>query len=122
GQTYGAEDAPSAAMPEALSTGQDVDKSVRKPALPKGPGEVSIPGYEILGILGRGGMGVVYKALDVRLQRLVALKMIFHGGYFGDQERARFEREARAVAQLQHPHIVQIYALGEHEGKPFFAM
>jgi serine/threonine-protein kinase len=67
-------------------------------------------------------MGVVYKARDVALQRLVALKMVYHAGSGRDQQLARFEREARAVAQLQHPHIVQIFALGQHEGMPYFAM
>lgn len=81
-----------------------------------------IAGYEILGVLGRGGMGVVYKARHVQLNRLVALKMILAGGHAGPEQRERFLVEARAVARLQHPHIVQIHEIGEHEGQPYFSL
>ncbi len=81
----------------------------------------SIPGYEILGELGRGGMGVVYQARQLALKRLVALKMI-RGADAGPEELARFRREAEAVARLQHPHIVQVYDVGEHDGRPFCAL
>jgi WD40 repeat protein len=67
-------------------------------------------------------MGVVYKARQVRLNRLVALKMILAGGHAGEEERARFRREAEAVARLQHPNIVQIHDVGESEGRPFFSL
>jgi serine/threonine-protein kinase len=82
----------------------------------------SIPGYEVLEELGRGGMGVVYKARHIRLQRLVAIKMILAGAHAGPQELARFRHEAEAVAHLQHANIVQIYEIGEHEGNPYFAL
>ena len=82
----------------------------------------SLPGYAILDILGRGGMGVVYKALQVGLNRLVALKMIVSGVHAGPEELARFRREAEAVAGLRHPNIVQIYEIGELDGVPFFSL
>src|SRR5262245_11398544 len=66
-----------------------------------------VTGYEVLGVLGRGGMGVVYKARQEGLKRLVALKMILAGGHRGHEAHARFQIEAEAVARLQHPNIVQ---------------
>ena len=87
-----------------------------------GHAQPSIPGYEIVGELGRGGMGVVYKAVQTGLKRLVALKMILAAEHAGPTERARFRREAEAVAQLQHPNIVQIHEVDEHHGLPFFSM
>jgi tetratricopeptide (TPR) repeat protein/tRNA A-37 threonylcarbamoyl transferase component Bud32 len=82
----------------------------------------TIPGYEVQGELGRGAMGVVYKARQVGLNRIVALKMILHSQHAGSAGRARFKAEAEAVARLQHPNIVQIYEIGEHQGTPFFSL
>ncbi|MFO0878076.1 MAG: protein kinase [Gemmataceae bacterium] len=82
----------------------------------------TVPGYDILEELGRGGMGVVYKARDTRLDRLVALKMILHGGHSALRDQQRFLREAQSAAAVQHPHIVQVYELGMHEGLPFVAL
>ncbi len=85
------------------------------------PAAVLVPGYEILGELGRGGMGVVYQARQVRLNRLVALKMILAGGHAGEAELARFRLEAEAVAQLQHPNIVQVFDVGEAQGHAYIS-
>ncbi|MGP0063331.1 MAG: WD40 repeat domain-containing serine/threonine protein kinase [Isosphaeraceae bacterium] len=81
-----------------------------------------IPGYEILGELGRGGMGVVYKARQVRLNRPCAIKMILAGAHATPEAVARFIGEAEAIAKLQHRHIVQIYSIGEAGGLPFFEL
>ncbi len=81
-----------------------------------------IPGYDVEGLLGRGGMGVVYKARHRRLNRPVAVKMLLAGAYAGPTERARFQREAEAVASLHHANIVAIYDVGEHEACPYFTM
>jgi serine/threonine protein kinase len=78
--------------------------------------------YQILGLLGRGGMGVVYQARDPALNRLVALKMIQSGGRAHLQTSLRFETEAMAFARLQYPHIVQIYDIGEEAGQAYFAL
>ena len=91
---------------------------VRKRARPT----PTVPGYEIDGELGHGGMGVVYKARQVRLNRTVALKMVLAGAHASPAQLARFQNEALAVAKLQHPNIVQIFEVGEHEGLPFFSL
>jgi WD40 repeat protein len=97
------------------------------PEPPGGSGLPSVPGYEIVGELGRGGMGVVYKARHLRLDRLVALKMILSGVYAGPHELARFRTEAEVIARIQHPNIVQIFDVGEAplaggDGCPFLSL
>lgn len=82
----------------------------------------TIAGYEILDELGDGGMGIVYKARQVGLDRLVALKMIKAGAKASRASMARFLVEAQAVARLQHPSIVQIYEIGDHQGLPYFSL
>jgi serine/threonine protein kinase len=79
----------------------------------------TIPGYEIHGVLGRGGMGVVYKARQMRTDRVVALKV---PGHLDLETRVRFTTEAQAAARVSHPHIVQVFEVGEHQGRPFLAL
>jgi hypothetical protein len=81
-----------------------------------------VPGYEIESELGRGGMGVVYRAKQVSLNRIVALKMVPGGEFADPQELARFLGEAEVVAAVRHPHVVQVYDFGQHVGRPYFAM
>jgi eukaryotic-like serine/threonine-protein kinase len=95
------------------------DLSIAEPpsaALPQ------IPGYEVEAVLGRGGMGVVFKARHCALDRTVAIKMLLAGSFAGPQALARFRREAEALAGLGHPNIVQVYDAGDIEGRPYFAM
>lgn len=81
-----------------------------------------LPGYEVLGELGRGAMGVVYLARQVSLGRVVAIKRILAREHATDAEVARFGNEARAVARARHPNIVQVYDVGEHEGLPYIVL
>jgi hypothetical protein len=106
---------------------QTVDASVSPEASPAARVSAEallpdLPGYEILGELGRGGMGVVYRARHRKLNRVVALKVIRAAGYAGPTDLERFRAEAEAVARLQHPNIVQLFDSGEHNGLPFFTL
>ena len=88
-----------------------------QPRIPK-----TIGNYQIKRVLGRGGMGVVYLAYQASLHRDVALKMVLAGGHASEQQLERFISEARAVAHLQHPNIVQVFEVGEHDQLPYFSL
>jgi eukaryotic-like serine/threonine-protein kinase len=109
----------------------EVDALFPNPSEPGAGGPVSacdatalprVPGYEVEAMLGRGGMGVVFRARHLRLNRTVALKMALAGAYTGPHERERFRREAEAMAGLRHPNVVQVYDVGDSDGRPYFTM
>ncbi len=106
----------SADLDAVFPPGDDAAPSLQETALPQ------VPGYEVEAVLGRGGMGIVFRAKHLRLNRLVALKMLLAGAYAAPYERARFQREAEAVARLQHPNIVQVHDVGDIDGRPYFTM
>ena len=81
-----------------------------------------MPGYDLLGILGHGGMGVVYRARQLKADRIVALKMLRAVEHATPHDRIRFQIETEAVARLQHPNIVQLHEVGEVRGQPFFSL
>ncbi len=92
------------------------------PTPPPGAALPTVPGYEVEAVLGRGGMGVVFRTRHLRLNRVVALKMMLAGAYAGPHERERFRREAEAVGRLLHPNVVQVYDVGDADGRPYFTM
>lgn len=116
-----------AQMAEDLAVLQSVSLSdtIRQPQRPRGSGSAvgsRVGEYEIQGEIGRGGMGVVYRAWQQSLQRTVALKMIPNAAFASSQDIARLRIEALAAARLQHPNIVPVYDVGEQDGQPWFSM
>jgi tetratricopeptide (TPR) repeat protein len=99
---------------------EDLSGVLAPPAEPDEFGRLGL--YGILRVLGRGGTGVVFAARQDRPRRLVALKMILCGPWGGGQLPERFRGESELLARLRHPHIVQVYEVGEHQGRPYFTM
>lgn len=109
---------------EALKKSLSAEETVPRNRSFSRPTEVvpQLPGFAIQEEIGRGGMGIVYKALDLRLNRTVALKTLAAGSFAAPTERERFRREAESIAHLDHPNIIPVYEVGENDGMPFFSM
>ena len=119
-------DAPEGLCPQCLLQGVlEEEPTASEPALepaPRGSHGRNFGDFELLEEIGRGGMGLVYRAWQVSLERTVALKLVRAGGLASEPARERFQREARALARLRHPNIVAIHEVGEHEAQPYFSM
>jgi tRNA A-37 threonylcarbamoyl transferase component Bud32/tetratricopeptide (TPR) repeat protein len=113
-------------LPESAVVGERHAASLQKTekAPPERPsnGSPTVPGYDRLEEISRGGMGIVYRARQVKLNRIVALKMMLSGEFAEAEGRARFRTESEVIARLAHPNIVQVYEVGEHEGRAYFSM
>jgi eukaryotic-like serine/threonine-protein kinase len=111
-----------AKISELLPNSSNPDNRAGQAAVSPTAALPQIPGYDVQSVLGSGGMGVVFKARQLALDRPVAIKMLLGGAFAGGQELARFRREAEALAGLRHSNIVQVYDAGEVGGHPYFAM
>lgn len=109
-------------VPGSDVVGQITTDGPGAPTTPSLPANLQVPGYQIEAELGRGGMGVVYRAVQTELHRPVALKIILAGAHASAAQMERFRAEARAEARLQHPNIVAVYDIGEHDGVPYFSL
>jgi len=119
---YGALKSASPLAGEAKGPAPHDDDQFPEPRDPASPDLPIVAGYKLLGVLGRGGAGIVYKALHCRLNRTVALKMLADGAWAGSEGLERFLREAETVAGLHHPNIVQLYDAGGRQGRAYFTM
>jgi serine/threonine-protein kinase len=108
---------------DALFPGMELHSPFSSPSSTPSSAELPrIPGYEVLEVMGRGGMGVVYKARHLRLDRPVALKMLLTGEQASRESREHLQREAKVGAGLRHPNIVQVHDMGDQDGLPYFTM
>jgi len=112
-------DTPTVMMSGTKLLGEQSDFEL-KPDLPSP--HPNVPGYQILERIAVGGMGIVYRALQRGLDRIVALKMVRGGRWIQDEELERFKAEAKAIAGIEHPNLVRIHDFGEYEGLPYFSM